>query len=76
MIGSILGILEAALSIWASKEATKYIDQVSKLRTQYYEEDSKPAGSRNDALLDSIRFQLCNLADGVAAEIAAEKAKA
>lgn len=76
MIETILQLFLVGLSIWEHKEKTKYIDQVVKLRAKYYAENNKPAGSRNDALLDSIRFELLNLADAFASEVASSKTTA
>lgn len=70
MVDTILKIVLAALSIWESKEKTKYQDRVLELRKRYYEENAKPAGERNDAALDFWRFELLSLADSIAAEIA------
>lgn len=41
MIDSILRILGAGLSIWESKEKTKYIDQMIKLKKDYFDESNK-----------------------------------
>lgn len=73
MIDTLLKIFLAGLTLWKNKDATRYIDQVTDLRKQYYDENNKPEGVRDDAVLDNIRFQLLNLADGFAAEIAAQK---
>lgn len=73
-IDLVLKLLETGLSIWDQKLATKYMDKVVKLRKQHYEENKKPPGARNDAVIDNIRFELFNLADAFAAEVARSKA--
>lgn len=54
----ILGILEQGLKLWNSKEATKYIDKMIKLKKEWYEEYNKPLGQRSDVKLDFIELQL------------------
>jgi|LakMenE18May11ns_1017448.scaffolds.fasta_scaffold9927949_3 hypothetical protein len=53
-----LGILKEGLTLWNSKESTKYLDRVIKLEKDYYEELSKPLDSRSDYKLDSIMHEL------------------
>lgn len=40
-LGLILGVLKEGLSLWNSKEGSKYIDKVIKLEKEYYEELAK-----------------------------------
>jgi hypothetical protein len=54
----ILGILEQGLKLWNSKEATKYIDKMVKLKKEWYEEYNKPLNERSDVKLDFIELQL------------------
>jgi hypothetical protein len=54
----ILGILEQGLKLWNSKEATKYIDKMIKLKKEWYEEYNKPLNQRSDVKLDFIELQL------------------
>ncbi len=54
----ILGILEQGLKLWNSKEATKYIDKMVKLKKEWYEEYNKPLDQRSDVKLDFIELQL------------------
>jgi hypothetical protein len=54
----ILGILEQGLKLWNSKEATKYIDKMIKLKKEWYEEYNKPLDQRSDVKLDFIELQL------------------
>ena len=69
MFPIILQILSAALSIWASKEKTKYIDRLVELKTEYFREINKPEADRSDAVLDNLEFQLRTLALAFSAEV-------
>jgi hypothetical protein len=69
MFTSILNIISAALSIWASKEKTKYSDELKKLREDFYEEYNKPLEERSDAVLDALTLRLRILTDSVTAAI-------
>lgn len=69
IFGSILGIVEAALSIWASKLRQKYIDKVETIKRAYYEESNKPAEERSDAVLDNLEFELRLVTASLAADI-------
>jgi hypothetical protein len=57
-----LGVLKEGLTLWNSKESTKYLDKVIKLEKDYYEELNKPLDARNDFKLDSIMLELTVLA--------------
>jgi len=72
MVGTLLGILEAGLSIWASREKTKYQDRYIKLKREWYEEYNKPEDRRSDAELDRIEFDIRVLCLAVSAQIRAE----
>jgi hypothetical protein len=74
MFEKIADILAAGLSLWASKEKTKYIDRLISLRKEYREEYNKPADLRSDAVLDNILFELCLLGDSFGARVRAENA--
>jgi hypothetical protein len=76
MVDSVLKLLGAALSIWDSKEKVKYIAQKEQLEKDWYAEYNKDLAERSDAVLDNIRFQLCELSDLVAAQIGASRAQA
>lgn len=69
MFLAILGIVEAALSIWASKLRQKYIDKVESIKRAYYAEMNKPAVDRSDAVLDNLLFELRITAASLAADI-------
>lgn len=72
MVGTLLGILEAGLSIWASREKTKYQDRYIKLKREWYEEYNKPEDRRSDAELDRIEFDIRVLCDSFASVVRAE----
>jgi hypothetical protein len=67
--GSLLGIIEAALSIWESKLRQKYIDKVEELKRDYYVESNKPIAERSDAVLDNLEAELRITAASLAADI-------
>lgn len=77
MFESLAGALHMGLSLWNSKEKRKYLDELTALEREHYEEDKKPRDAldprdaRNDALLDDIRFRLCQLQRNLAAEVGA-----
>jgi hypothetical protein len=58
MFQSLLTALSAGLTLWSSKEKTKYQDHIIKLRTEWHEEYSKSPEDRSDAVLDDIEFRL------------------
>jgi hypothetical protein len=66
MTESIIKLLEVGLSLWLSKEKTKYQDKFLKLKREYYEEFNKDPAVRSDAVLDNVRFELRILADSFA----------
>jgi hypothetical protein len=41
MIAALFGVLEQGLKLWNSKESTKYLDRVIKIKKEYYAELSK-----------------------------------
>lgn len=54
----VLGVLKEGLKLWNTKEATKYLDRVTELEKQYYEELSKPELKRSQLYLDSRMREL------------------
>lgn len=64
-------ILNSALSIWDSKEKTKYIDQKIKLEKKFYEEYNKNLSVRSDAVLDNVQHELRILCSTVSSAIGA-----
>ncbi len=75
MIKVLLDVLGSALSIWETKEKTKYLDKYTALKQAYYVEYNKPDEIRSDAVLDNLEHELCIFASGVSAEIGAKNAK-
>lgn len=72
MISAILGIVEAALSIWDSKLKQKYIDKVERLKRDYYEEINRPLSERSDAVMDNLEFELKITTASLAADMRAK----
>lgn len=66
---SLLGIVEAALSIWSSKLKQKYIDKVETLKREYHAEINKPVAERSDAVLDNLEFELRITSASLAADL-------
>lgn len=79
----LLEILDSALSLWDSKEKTKYIDKKIKLEKKYYEEFNKPVwepgqttkGKRLDSELGAIKLELRILCSNAATAIRASNTK-
>jgi len=72
---ALLKVLGAGLSIWDSKEKSKYYDRYVKLRRNFYAEYAKPDGERDMAVLDNIKFELCLLGDAYSTEVGKSGAK-
>lgn len=75
MIETLFNVLNAGLSLWLSKEKTKYVDKLISLRKDFYEEYKKPADRRSDAVLDDIEFQLRILSIAFSSTVGAENPK-
>lgn len=71
MAESLIKLLGSALSIWESKEKTKYLDQLIALKREYYAEYNKPLEIRSDAILDDVLLRLRILGDSVCSAIGA-----
>lgn len=69
MIGSIISLLGAGLSLWNVKEKTKYQDKFLELKRRIYEVENMPDESRSDAELDNLYFELKILADSFASQV-------
>lgn len=74
MFTLILGILEAGLSLWESKEKRKYVDELIAIKKDYYAEINKPSTERSDAVLDSLEFRVRVLGIAFAAGVGGENA--
>lgn len=61
MIDLVFKLLASGLSLWESKEKTKYIDQLIALRKDWYEEYNKD--NRDNARLDAIEYDIKLLCD-------------
>ncbi|TXG77620.1 hypothetical protein E6Q11_02505 [Candidatus Dojkabacteria bacterium] len=72
MVETVLKILEAGFSIWASKERNKYRDELISLKQEYYDEYNKPFEERDDGKLDRILFRLRCLGDSFATSVGNE----
>lgn len=70
MFGTILNILQAGLSLWESKEKTKYVDSIIKLKRRYYDEYNRE--NPDHAELDRIEFQLLIIGHNFATEVRAK----
>ena len=57
-LGVIFAVLEQGLKLWNSKEASKYLDKMIKLKVRWHEEYSKPEVKRSDVALDAIELHL------------------
>jgi uncharacterized protein HemX len=69
MFNALLMVLGAGLSLWASKEKHKYIDELTDLERKYRAEENKPIAERNDAILDNLEFKLRQLARNFATSV-------
>jgi len=71
MFESLAKALAAGLSLWESKEKTKYQDKLMNLRRDYREEFNKPVGERSNAVLDNLKFELCLLGNSFSSSVGA-----
>lgn len=69
MIELIFKILGTGLSLWETKEKTKYQDKYIALKRAYYEELNKPDEERSDAVLDNLEFELRILCNSFSTEV-------
>lgn len=72
MVPAILGIVEAALSIWASKLKHKYIDEVAEIKKAYYAEINRPPEEFDDDAIARLEFRLRLATSSLAADIKSE----
>jgi hypothetical protein len=59
-------VLGAALSIWESKEKTKYQDEFLRLKKEWHEENDQPDHYRSQLALDRIERELRVLSESFA----------
>lgn len=70
MLGEIIKVLGAGLSLWNHKEANKYRDRLIGLEREWREETAKPREKQSDARLDNIEFEIRILAKSFAGSVA------
>ena len=61
MIELVFKLLSSGLSLWETKEKTKYVDRLIRLRMEYYAEINKPI--HDNARIDNIEHELIVLCD-------------
>jgi hypothetical protein len=59
VVNALFSIAEHTLSIYKTKDARKYLDEVIALRKAYYNEENKPEELRNHAVMDNAVNRLC-----------------
>lgn len=69
MIGALIGIIGAILSIVEINLRRKYLDQYLNLERSYREETNRPISERDDAAIDNIEFELRVLARAITSDI-------
>ena len=69
MVSAILAIVGSALSIWDSKLKQKYIDRHIELSRDYFEAINAPEEQRNNALIDTLEFEILLLAKALTVDI-------
>jgi len=65
VIGAILGIASALLSLWVHKEKDKYNSKLLALKEAYYAEKNKPEAERDFAVLDNLEFEIVLFANAL-----------
>lgn len=73
-MNAFIQVLGSALSIWDSKEKSKYVDRYMKLKKEWYAEENKPESQRDHAVIDNLEFELRLLGIGFATEAAKSNA--
>lgn len=58
MITELIAALKFGLSIWSSKEKTKYLDELLELERRWLNEFKKGYGSYSNASLDEFELEL------------------
>ena len=62
-MGTSLKILEHGFSIYKTKKANKYLEELISLKEIYEIEYNKPKAYRNNAVMDNVSIRLRILAD-------------
>ncbi len=65
IVGSLFKIAEYTLGIYQTKQARKHLDRVIYLKKRYYEEENKPDGEQNHAVMDNIVNELCIITESI-----------
>lgn len=66
-VTALFGALKAGMSIWESKERTKYLDRLMSLEREYHVEKNKLVP--DDAVLDDLEFSLFLLSSSFGSEV-------
>lgn len=69
MVSVILGLVGSLLSIIDTKLKQKYIDRKIDLERQYYEAVNVPFEQRDNALIDTLEFEILLLAKALMFEV-------
>jgi hypothetical protein len=75
MIETLLNVFLQGLTLWNSKEKTKYVDKILSLKKDWYDEYKKPIGSRDDDKLANIQSELRLTAEAWSSAIESEAAQ-
>ena len=59
IVAELFASIRTGLSIWESKEKTKYLDHLNDLEKKYYEATNLPESQQDHAYIDNLVFQLC-----------------
>lgn len=68
LISTILSLISSILSIVEMNIRRKYIDRYLELEKAWYEAYNQPREKRNNALLDTLEFEIITLARTVQAD--------
>lgn len=81
MIAALLGIADKLLGLLEIKAQRKFAEKKMELQQRIRDEENKPLEGedpllvRSDAVLDNLKFELCNLIDGLATELKEQRAQ-
>ena len=73
MFSALATVLGAGLQLWGSKERTKYLDKLTRLKKEYYEEEN--SDEPDDARLDNLEFELRLMGEAFSAQVASQNSK-
>lgn len=74
MIPLLFKTLFAGLTLWNTKEARKYRDEIIKLKRDWYEEFNKPDNEIDHSVLDNVEFELRIIGEAFATEVGKQDA--